>query len=38
LTNENLAVFNFLATKPLNAKALASIVMDVFGGTPSLYG
>ena len=37
LTNEDLAVFDFLATKALDAKALASIVMDVFGGTASFY-
>ena len=37
LTDENFAVFDFLATKTLDAEALASIVMDVFGGTASFY-
>ena len=37
LTDENFAVFDFLATEALDAKALASIVMDVFGGTASFY-
>ena len=37
LTNKNFAVFNFLATKALDAEALASIIMDVFGGTASFY-
>ena len=37
LADENFAVFDFLATKALDAEALASIVMDVFGGTASFY-
>ncbi len=35
LADENFAVFDFLATETLNAEALASIVMDIFGGTAS---
>ena len=35
LADENFAVFDFLATETLDAEALASIVMDIFGGTAS---
>ena len=35
LANENLASLNGLATKALDAEALASIVVDVFTGTTS---
>ena len=35
LADENFAVFDFLATEALDAKALASIIMDIFGGTAS---
>jgi hypothetical protein len=37
LADENFTVLYFLATKALNAKALTSIIMDVFGGTASFY-
>jgi hypothetical protein len=37
LAHQNLTISDFLATKALDAKALASIVMDVFGGTASFY-
>ena len=35
LADENFAGFDSLATKALNAEALASIVVDVFTGTTS---
>ena len=35
LTDENFAVFDFLAAKALNAEALTSIVVNIFGGTAS---
>ena len=35
LTNNDLAIFNFLATKTLDAEALASVIMDILGGTAS---
>ncbi len=35
LADKNFAVFDFLTAEAFDAKALASIVMDVFGGTAS---
>ena len=37
LANEDLAVLDFLAAEALDAEALTSIVVDVFGGTASFY-
>lgn len=35
LADEDLTVADFLSTETLNAKALTSIIVDVFGGTAS---
>ena len=35
LADENFAVFDFLATKTFDAEALASIVVNILGGTAS---
>ena len=37
LADENFAGFNLLATKALDAQALAGIVVDIFGGTASFH-
>jgi hypothetical protein len=37
LTDDDLAILDFLATKQLNPQALAGTVVDVFGGTASFY-
>jgi hypothetical protein len=37
LADDNLADFDFFATKQLDAEALTRTVVDIFGGTASFY-